>query len=153
VIVVKNHDVARGLFHRLKKYTSGHFEALIWDNVGLRKKWKTRKFSGYISDYDVSDLDNDGTDELVFAVIAKSDGPISEAKSYIARRGFRPRAVRNNLYCNPTNGSRSAKIHPGQPQRTDSHGSDNLRCLSRGELKILGALPKPEKDLLRPAAA
>jgi len=69
------------------------------------------------------------------------------------RRGFRPRAVRNNLYCNPTNGSRSAKIHPGQPQRTDSHGSDNPRCLSRGELKILGALPKPEKDLLRPAAA
>jgi hypothetical protein len=83
VIVVKNHDVARGLFHRLKKYTSGHFEALIWDNVGLRKKWKTRKFSGYISDYDVSDLDNDGTDELVFAVIAKSGGPVSEPKSYI----------------------------------------------------------------------
>jgi len=83
VIVVKNHDVARGLFHRLKKYTSGHFEALIWDNVGLRKKWKTRKFSGYISDYDVSDLDNDGTDELVFAVIAKSDSLIAEPKSYI----------------------------------------------------------------------
>jgi TolB-like protein len=83
VILVKNHDVTRGLFHRLKKYTNGHFEGLVWDNVGLRRMWKTRKFSGYISDFDVSDLDNDGTDELVFAVLAKSGGPLAEAKSYI----------------------------------------------------------------------
>ena len=83
VIVVKNHDVTRGLFHRLKKYTTGHFEGLVWDNVGLRRTWKTRQFSGYISDFDVGDLDNDGTDELVFAVMAKSDGVLSESKSYI----------------------------------------------------------------------
>jgi hypothetical protein len=83
VIVVKNFDAARGLFHRFKKYTSGHFEALIWDNVGLRPKWKTRKFTGYISDYDVSDLDNDGTAELVFAVMAEKSGVLSEPKSYI----------------------------------------------------------------------
>jgi hypothetical protein len=83
VIVVKNQDVSRGLFHRYRKYINGHFEALVWDNVGLRKQWKTRKFSGYIADYDVSDLDNDGTDELVFAVMAKSDGPLADPKSYI----------------------------------------------------------------------
>jgi hypothetical protein len=83
VIIVKNHDVTRGLFHRTRKYISGHFEALVWDNVGLRKQWKTRKFNGYISDYDVSDLDNDGKDELVFAVMAKSAGPLGDPKSYI----------------------------------------------------------------------
>ncbi len=83
VIVVKNQDVSRGLFHRYRKYINGHFEALVWDNVGLRRQWKTRKFSGYIADYDVSDLDNDGTDELVFAVMAKSAGPFADPKSYI----------------------------------------------------------------------
>jgi hypothetical protein len=83
VIVVKNQDVSRGLFHRYRKYINGHFEALVWDNVGLRRQWKTRKFSGYIADYDVSDLDNDGTDELVFAVMAKSAGPLADPKSYI----------------------------------------------------------------------
>jgi hypothetical protein len=83
VIVVKNQDVSRGLFHRYRKYTSGHFEALVWDTVGLRRQWKTRKFTGYISDYDISDLDNDGTDELVFAVMAKSDSPLADPKSYI----------------------------------------------------------------------
>ena len=83
VIVVKNHDVSRGIFHRTRKFTNGHFEALVWDNVGLRSIWKTRKFSGYISDYDVGDLDNDGTDELVFAVMASSAGPIADPKSYM----------------------------------------------------------------------
>ncbi|MGD2185620.1 MAG: hypothetical protein PVI71_05815 [Desulfobacterales bacterium] len=41
---------------------------------------------------------------------------------------------------------------PGQPPRTDFHGRDHLRCLLRGKLEIMGALPKPGKDLLRPAA-
>jgi TolB-like protein len=83
VIVVKNHDASRGLFQRYRKFINGHFEALVWDNVGLRSTWKTRKFSGYISDYDVGDFDNDGTDELVFAVMAGSASPIADPKSYI----------------------------------------------------------------------
>jgi len=83
VIVLINHDASRGIFQRYRKYINGHFEALVWDNVGLRSQWKTRKFTGYISDYDINDLDNDGTDELVFAVTARSDSPIAEPKSYI----------------------------------------------------------------------
>jgi TolB-like protein len=89
VIVVKNQDVSRGLLHRYRKYTGGHFEALIWDNVGLRGKWKTRNFSGYISDYDVDDFDNDGKDELVFAVVAQSDTAFSEPKSYFVTWGIK----------------------------------------------------------------
>ena len=83
VIVVKNHDASRGLLQRYRNFSGGHFEALVWDTIGLRRIWKTRKFSGYISDYNVGDLDNDGKDELVFAVIAKSDTVITEPKSYI----------------------------------------------------------------------
>jgi hypothetical protein len=83
VIVVKNHDAARGLLNRLKQYNSGHFEGLVWDNVGLRKQWRTRKFSGYISDYAVGDLDNNGTTDLVFAVTRRTDSALTEAKSYI----------------------------------------------------------------------
>jgi TolB-like protein len=89
VIVVKNHDVSRGLFRRFRKFINGHFEGLIWDNVGLRRKWKTRKFTGYISDYDISDFDNDGTNELVFAVMAQSDNPIADPKSYIVAWSFK----------------------------------------------------------------
>jgi TolB-like protein len=83
VIVVKNNDSTRGLLRRARKYTGGNFEALVWDNVGLRGKWKTRQFAGYISDYDVGDFDNEGRDQLVFAVQAQSEGPLSEPKSYL----------------------------------------------------------------------
>ncbi|MGD9306417.1 MAG: FG-GAP-like repeat-containing protein [Desulfobacterales bacterium] len=83
VIVVKNHDAAGGLMTRFKQYNSGHFEGLVWDNVGLRKQWRTRKFSGYISDYDVGDLDNNGRVDLVFAVTRRTDTALTEAKSYI----------------------------------------------------------------------
>jgi hypothetical protein len=83
VIVVKNHDAAGGLLNRYKQYTSGHFEGLVWDNVGLRKQWRTRKFSGYISDYAVGDLDNNGTADLVFAVTRRTGTALTEAKSYI----------------------------------------------------------------------
>jgi hypothetical protein len=67
--------------------------------------------------------------------------------------GLRPHAVRNNVFRKSTYGSKFAQIHPGQPQRTDSRGSDHPLCLLWGELEILGALPKPGIDLLRPAAA
>ncbi|MCP4691206.1 MAG: hypothetical protein GY859_24380 [Desulfobacterales bacterium] len=83
VLVLKNHDSVRGLSERFKWYSGGHFESFDWDNVGLRKKWKTRKFNGYISDFIVADMDGDGREELVFCVVAKTDNVIYEPKSYI----------------------------------------------------------------------
>jgi hypothetical protein len=83
VIVVKNHDTGRELLNRFRQYNSGHFEGLVWDNVGLRKQWRTRKFSGYISDFGIGDLDNNGKADLVFAVTRRTDTAFTEAKSYI----------------------------------------------------------------------
>lgn len=88
MILVKNHDAVRGAFRRYRSYSGGHFEALVWDNVGFRKKWKTRKFSGYISDYDVGDFDNNGTDELVFALVVKTDSAFKEPRSHIVTWRF-----------------------------------------------------------------
>ena len=89
VILVKNHDAVRGAFRRYRSYNGGHFEALVWDNVGFRKKWKTRKFSGYISDYDVGDFDNNGTDELVFALVVKTESAFKEPRSHIVSWRFK----------------------------------------------------------------
>jgi hypothetical protein len=52
--------------------------------VGLAAQWRTRKFAGYISDYNMGDFDNDGRDELVFAVVKKTGDPITgQYKSYL----------------------------------------------------------------------
>ena len=82
--MVQNYDVTRGLMQRSRSYRDGHFECLTWDNVGLRAQWRTRKFSGYISDFYLGDFDNDGQDELVFAVVKKLGDPITgDSKSYL----------------------------------------------------------------------
>jgi TolB-like protein len=84
VLVVKNEDTTRGLMSRVRSYQEGRFENLAWDNVGMRAMWRTRKFSGYISDYNLGDFDNDGQDEMVFAVVKKIGDPMTgEAKSYL----------------------------------------------------------------------
>ena len=42
---------------------------LIWDDTTLTPNWKTREINGYISDFQVKDVDNDGEEELVIAVV------------------------------------------------------------------------------------
>ncbi|OQW97112.1 MAG: hypothetical protein BWK74_07000 [Desulfobacteraceae bacterium A6] len=74
VLVVKNTDSTGGIFSRVRFFKGGYFECLSWDNVGLSPKWKTRKFSGYISDYTLGDIDNDGKDELVFLLVTQTGG-------------------------------------------------------------------------------
>ncbi len=83
VIVVKNQDVARRLLSRLRIFESGHIECLTWNTLGLNLKWKTQEISRYISDYAIADLNNDGQDELVFSVVAKTDTVLGNAKSFI----------------------------------------------------------------------
>ncbi|MFO7666234.1 MAG: VCBS repeat-containing protein, partial [Desulfobacterales bacterium] len=76
VLVVKNIDTTGGILSRIRLFKSGYFESLSWDNVGLSPKWKTRKFSGYISDYTLGDIDNDGKDELVFILVTQAGGTV-----------------------------------------------------------------------------
>jgi len=84
VLVVQNVDITKGIMSRARSYREGRFECLAWDNVGMRALWRTRKFSGYISDYNLGDFDNDGRDELVFAVVKKVGDPVTgEPKSYL----------------------------------------------------------------------
>jgi hypothetical protein len=84
VLVVQNRDVTQGIMQRTRVFRQGRFECLAWDNVGLTALWRTRKFSGYISDYNLGDFDNDSQDELVFAVVKKVGDPVTgERKSYL----------------------------------------------------------------------
>ena len=84
VLVVKNIDTTGGVFSRVRIFKSGYFECLSWDNVGLSPKWKTRKFSGYISDYTLGDIDNDGKDELVFLLVTQTGGStLGDDRSFV----------------------------------------------------------------------
>jgi hypothetical protein len=68
VIVKKNHRSSR-LFERVRNYEMGEIYSLVWQDGYLDTYWKTREINGYISDFQVKDVDNDGDEELVAAVV------------------------------------------------------------------------------------
>jgi hypothetical protein len=84
VILVQNGSLTGRLLERVRHFTSGEILSLSWDGLGLAENWRTRKISGYVSDYAIGDFDNDGEIELVALVVSSKGIPvIAKAKSAI----------------------------------------------------------------------
>jgi TolB-like protein len=69
VIVGKNTTSGTELLDRVRSFDIGEIHNLVWEENGLTTNWKTRKIDGYISDFQVKDVDNDGEPELVVSVV------------------------------------------------------------------------------------
>ena len=69
VIINQNSSSGTRLFDRVRKFDKGAIYNLVWDDTTLTPNWKTREINGYISDFQVKDVDNDGEEELVIAVV------------------------------------------------------------------------------------
>jgi TolB-like protein len=83
VILVNNQRSTGRYFKRFRRFKSGQIESLSWDGLGLTSRWQTRKLSGYISDYALQDIDNDGKVELVAAIVSQRGNLMKRAKSSI----------------------------------------------------------------------
>jgi hypothetical protein len=83
IIVVKNYDGGGGIFARIKSFKEGRIDCFSYDNIGVQPKWQTRNIAGYISDYVVGDLNNDGLNEIVLSAVAKSKSIMSKGESNI----------------------------------------------------------------------
>ncbi len=82
ILVVKHSGVTGRLFARYRSYNGAEFLALFWDGLGLSPAWTTRKLPGYVEDYAVGDMDNDGKLELVAALVKK--GLTSDSTTIVA---------------------------------------------------------------------
>jgi hypothetical protein len=82
VITVKNETLSELISYRL--LTKGEIEVRSWDGIGLAVHWRTRKLTGYFSDFAIGDFDNDGNDELVAALVIKTGSVVlTDAKSKV----------------------------------------------------------------------
>lgn len=90
LITVKNKSISGHLFRKFRHYSGAWFESLSWDGLGLAKNWHTRKVSGYICDYAIGDIDNDGELELVAAIVSKRDVLGQKAKSTVITYDLAP---------------------------------------------------------------
>lgn len=69
IIIPKNISAAGKLFANIKLFTSSELYSLTWDGLGLAENWRTRKINGYVADYQIKDLDNDGKNEIVMIIV------------------------------------------------------------------------------------
>ncbi len=70
VIVSKNERSSALEFERIRSFEKGEIHDLMWDGDYLATNWKTKEIRGYVSDYQIKDVDNDGEEELVVAAVA-----------------------------------------------------------------------------------
>lgn len=79
-ILVPRNEGTR-LFGNYRKFESSELKALAWDGRALKELWHTRPQSGYLSDFTVADVDNDGTPELAMSVLFSHEGVKSKGRS------------------------------------------------------------------------
>jgi hypothetical protein len=90
-VIVNKNEFSSKLFERIRSYEKGEVYDLVWEDGALETNWKTREIDGYIADYQVKDVDNDGNEELVIAVITPTYGEDGIA-------GLVTRKLKSNIY-------------------------------------------------------
>jgi hypothetical protein len=78
IIIVKNLSTSGRVFKNLRLFSSSEVYNLEWDGLGLAENWKTRKINGYVADYQFKDIDNDGQNEVVLALVQSVGAAVSD---------------------------------------------------------------------------
>lgn len=80
IIISRNDPGLVGRYMKvIRSYDKSEMIDMAWEGYEFAENWKTKKIDGYIADYAVSDIDNDGQKEL--AIVIVMDG--GTGKSYI----------------------------------------------------------------------
>lgn len=84
LILVKNLSSVGRILKNVKLFTSSEVYDLEWDGLGLLENWKTRKINGYVADYAFKDIDNDGENEIVLALVLSTGASIQNRSVFVA---------------------------------------------------------------------
>ncbi|MBF0233761.1 MAG: VCBS repeat-containing protein [Desulfamplus sp.] len=72
IITVNNEDVAKGYLSGYRKFTSGNINVMAWKSGSMVDLLHTNSSTGYISDFNVIDMDGDGYPEIIYSVVAET---------------------------------------------------------------------------------
>ena len=67
-LVIKNYNSMR-IIDRAKVFEKGQICELVWEESTFVTNWRTQELEGYITDFQVKDVDHDGKEDLVAAHI------------------------------------------------------------------------------------
>jgi TolB-like protein len=82
-VIVNKNDAFLEVLERAKSYDKGEIVNLVWDQGTLTQNWTTQQLNGYITDYQIKDVDNDGEMELVVALVVPGEGLSGKTTSVI----------------------------------------------------------------------
>jgi TolB-like protein len=69
VLVPKNISKTMNLLPKFRLYETSEIYNLQWDGINMSENWRSRLIDGYVADFQIKDIDSDGIDELVVAVV------------------------------------------------------------------------------------
>jgi TolB-like protein len=78
IILVKNLSSSGRILANIKLFTASEVYNLEWDGLGLAENWRTKKINGYVADYMIKDIDNDGKPEIVLALVLSVGGSLKD---------------------------------------------------------------------------
>ncbi|MBA4366113.1 MAG: hypothetical protein C0403_00540 [Desulfobacterium sp.] len=89
IVIVPFNDSSSGrFFQKFRSYSNSRFLFFTWDGMGLSMNRRSQDLSGYVSDFCVADVNNDGQEELIYALVLERESAFRSAKSYIATEDF-----------------------------------------------------------------
>ena len=72
VFLITNNEIGGGTIGRIKRFKEGRVEVMSWNGIALEPVFQTVPLQGWVSDFDIADIDNDGIEELVISVVTRS---------------------------------------------------------------------------------
>jgi TolB-like protein len=89
LIIVKNISSTSRLVKNVKTFSKSEIYDLEWDGLGFAQNWRTRPINGYVSDYQFKDVDNDGENEVVLALVLRSGRSTKPKSALVAYELYR----------------------------------------------------------------
>jgi hypothetical protein len=72
ILVPSNTKESAGLLSGMASYNRGEMLCLHWDGTSLTQNWSSDIQDGYIADFLVTDIDGDGSQELIVLAVASA---------------------------------------------------------------------------------
>jgi hypothetical protein len=71
-------------------FKNGYVQGLEWNGLNLNPVWKTETVAKFIADVNIGDVDNDGVQDVIFAVVNKTAIRKKKQRSTLVLQRFVP---------------------------------------------------------------
>jgi hypothetical protein len=90
VITVKNDSLSSRYLKRFRSFGNTGLVCFTWNGLGLSQRAKTDELTGYIPDFTIADINHDGSEEMIGAIIMEPGSIMSSPKSVLAASDLSP---------------------------------------------------------------